>query len=155
MRSRTAIWFECKVKYEKVQEDGLQKQVVEQYVVNALSFSEAEARIFEMIAKYISGEFNVVDIKQASYKEVFFAEDGTSERWYKVKLDFITLDEKSEKEKRSRVIYLVNASNLNSAMKNIDDVLSGTMIDYDAASITDTKLLDVFEFDKDPQPEYE
>jgi hypothetical protein len=97
----------------------------------------------------------VVDIKQASYKEVFFAEDGTSERWYKVKLDFITLDEKSEKKKRSRVIYLVNASNPNRAMKNIDDVSSGTMIDYDAASITDTKLLDVFEFDKDPQPEYD
>jgi hypothetical protein len=155
MRSRTSIWFECKVKYEKVQEDGLQKQVVEQYVVNALSFSEAEARITEMMAKYISGEFNVVDIKQAPYKEVFFAEDGTSERWYKVKLDFITLDEKSEKEKRSRVIYLVNASNLNSAIKNTDDVLSGTMIDYDAASITDTKLLDVFEFEKDPQPEYD
>ena len=155
MRSRTSIWFECKVKYEKVQEDGLQKQVVEQYVVNALSFSEAEARITEEISKYINTSFEVVDVKKAPYKEVFFAEDGTSERWYKVKLDFITLDEKSEKEKRSRVIYLVNASNLNSAIKNTDDVLSGTMIDYDAASITDTKLLDVFEFEKDPQPEYD
>lgn len=155
MRSRTSIWFECKVKYEKVQEDGLQKQVVEQYVVNALSFSEAEARITEEMSKYINTSFEVVDVKKAPYKEVFFAEDGTSERWYKVKLDFITIDEKSEKEKRSRVIYLVNASNLNSAMKNTDDVLSGTMIDYDAASITDTKLLDVFEFEKDPQPEYD
>ena len=155
MRSRTSIWFECKVKYEKVQEDGLQKQVVEQYVVNALSFSEAEARITEEMSKYINTAFEVVDVKKAPYKEVFFAEDGTSERWYKVKLDFITLDEQSEKEKRSRVIYLVNASNLNSAMKNTDDVLSGTMIDYDAASITDTKLLDVFEFEKDPQPEYD
>ena len=155
MRSRTSIWFECKVKYEKVQEDGLQKQVVEQYVVNALSFSEAEARITEEMSKYINTSFEVVDVKKAPYKEVFFAEDGTSERWYKVKLDFITIDEKSEKEKRSRVIYLVNASNLNSAIKNTDDVLSGTMIDYDAASITDTKLLDVFEFEKDPQPEYD
>lgn len=155
MRSRTSIWFECKVKYEKVQEDGLQKQVVEQYVVNALSFSEAEARITEEMSKYINTSFEVVDVKKAPYKEVFFAEDGTSERWYKVKLDFITLDEKTEKEKRSRVIYLVNASNLNSAMKNTDDVLSGTMIDYDAASITDTKLLDVFEFEKAPQPEYD
>lgn len=155
MRSRTAQWFECKIKYEKVMEDGLQKQVVEQYVVDALSFAEAEQRITEEMSQYISGVFEVVDVKKAPYKEVFFAEDGTSERWYKVKLDFITLDEKSEKEKRSRVIYLVNASNLNSAMKNTDDVLSGTMIDYDAASITDTKLLDVFEFEKTPQPEYD
>ena len=155
MRSRTSIWFECKVKYEKVQEDGLTKQVVEQYAVNALSFSEAEARISEEMSKYIKTTFEVVDVKKAPYKEVFFAEDDTSERWYKVKLDFITIDEKSEKEKRSRVIYLVNASNLNSAIKNTDEVLSGTMIDYDAASITDTKLLDVFEFEKSPQPEYD
>ena len=149
MRSRTATWFECKIKYEKVMEDGLQKQVVEQYVVDALSFAEAEQRITEQMSQYISGEFEVTDVKKAAYKEVFFDDDNAaSDRWYKVKLDFITIDEKTEKEKRSRVTYLVQATNLNRAMKNVDKVMGGTMIDYDAASISDTKLVDVFEYSK-------
>lgn len=155
MRSRTSIWFECKVKYEKVQEDGLQKQVVEQYVVNALSFSEAEARITEEMSEYINTAFEVVDVKKAPYKEVFFAEDGTSERWYKVKLQFITIDEKTEKEKRSSVYYLIQADSFGQAVKNIDEVMGGTMIDYEIASMAETTLLDVFEFEKDPQPEYD
>ncbi len=146
MRSRTAQWFECKIKYEKVMEDGLQKQVVEQYVVDAMSFAEAEQRITEEMSQYISGEFEVVDVKKAPYKEVFFDDDNAaSDRFYKAKLDFITIDEKTEKEKRSRVTYLVQATNLNRAMKNVDTVMGGTMIDYDAASISDTKLVDVFE----------
>ncbi len=155
MRSRTSIWFECKVKYEKVQEDGLQKQVVEQYVVNALSFSEAEARITEEMSKYINTAFEVVDVKKAPYKEVFFAEDGTSERWYKAKLQFITIDEKTEKEKRSSVYYLIQADSFGQAVKHIDEVMGGTMIDYEIASMAETTLLDVFEFEKDPQPEYD
>ena len=147
MRSRTAQWFECKIKYEKVMEDGLKKQVVEQYVVDALSFAEAEQRIIEEMSQYISGEFEVADVKKAAYKEVFFDDDNAaSDRWYKAKLDFITIDEKTAKEKRSRVTYLVQATNLNRAMKNVDDVMGGTMIDYDAASISDTKLVDVFEY---------
>ena len=147
MRSKSSTWFECKIKYEKVMEDGLQKQVVEQYVVDALSFAEAEQRITEEMSQYISGEFEVADVKKAAYKEVFFDDDNAaSDRWYKAKLDFITIDEKTEKEKRSRVTYLVQATNLNRAMKNVDTVMGGTMIDYDAASISDTKLVDVFEY---------
>ena len=154
MRSRTAQWFECKIKYEKVMEDGLQKQVVEQYVVDALSFAEAEQRIIEEMSQYISGEFEVTDVKKAAYKEVFFDDDNAaSDRWYKAKLDFITIDEKTEKEKRSRVTYLVQATNLNRAMKNVDTVMGGTMIDYDAASISDTKLVDVFEYGKGNEAE--
>ena len=149
MRSRTAQWFECKVKYEKVMEDGLQKQVVEQYVVDALSFAEAEQRITEEMSAFISGAFEVVDVKKAAYKEVFFDDgDPQADRFYKAKLDFITFDEKTEKEKRSRVTFLVQATNLNRAMKNVDEVMGGTMIDYDAASISDTKLVDVFEYNK-------
>lgn len=154
MRSRTAQWFECKIKYEKVMEDGLQKQVVEQYVVDALSFAVAEQRIIEEMSQYISGEFEVTDVKKAAYKEVFFDdEDPQADRFYKAKLDFITTDEKTEKEKRSRVTYLVQATNLNRAMKNVDTVMGGTMIDYDAASISDTKLVDVFEYSKGNEAE--
>ena len=149
MRSKKAQWFECKVKYEKVMEDGLKKQVVEQYVVDALSFAEAEQRITEEMSAYISGEFEVVDVKKAAYKEVFFDDDNeASDRWYKAKLDFITLDERTEKEKRSRVTYLVQASSLKSALKGIEEVMSGTMIDYDAAALTGTSLMDVFEYAK-------
>ena len=95
MRSRTAIWFETKVRYEKTIDDGSQKKVTEQYTVDALSFTEAEATIIEEMSSYISGEFEVSDIKKATYKEVFFSEAEADDRWYKVKLQFITIDEKT------------------------------------------------------------
>lgn len=153
MRSRTATWFECKIKYEKIQEDGTQKKVTEQYVVDALSFAEAEARIIEEMSSYISGEFTVEDVKKAPYGEIFFSDDAEDDRWYKAKLDFITIDEKTEKEKRSRVTYLVQARNLNGAIKAVDEVMGGTMIDYDAASVNDTKIMDVFEFKEEEEKE--
>ena len=159
MRSRTAQWFECKIRYEKTMEDGLQKKVSEQYVVDALSFSEAEERITEEMSSYISGEFDVMDIKIAAYKEIFFSDDDAADRWYKTKLQFITIDEKTEKEKRSNVNYLVQAGTIGGALKNIDEVMGGTMIDYVIASIAETQLMDVFEWKKkEPkaeQPEYE
>ncbi|MDE5948876.1 MAG: DUF4494 domain-containing protein [Prevotella sp.] len=158
MRSRTAEWFECKIRYEKVLEDGMQKKVTEAYTVDALSFTEAEQRIMEEMSAYISGEFDVADIKKAAYKEIFFSDDDTADRWYKAKLQFITVDEKSGKEKRSSVNYLVNAGTLNGAVKNIMDVMNGTMIDYAIASVAETQLMDVFEYKKkeaDDKPEYE
>ena len=159
MRSRTAEWFECKIRYEKVMEDGLQKRVSESYVVDALSFSEAEERIIEEMSSYISGEFDVIDIKKASYKEIFFADQDMADKWYKAKLQFITIDEKTEKEKRSTVTYLANAGSFNGAVKNIEEVMSGTMIDYVITSVVETNLMDVFEYQKSDKkadkPEYE
>lgn len=159
MRSRTAQWFECKIQYEKTMEDGLQKKVNEVYVVDALSFTEAEQRIMEELSSYISGEFTIKDIKIASYKEIFFADQDAADRWYKTKLQFITIDEKTAKEKRSAINYLVNAGTLNGAVKNIDEVMGGTMIDYVIASVAETQLMDVFEYGKDKvaddKPEYE
>ena len=156
MRSRSAMWFECKIRYEKVMEDGLQKKVNENYVVDALSFSEAETRTTEEMSAYISGEFDVADIKKAAFKEVFFTDDNIADKWYKAKLQFITIDEKTEKEKRSTVTYLVQAGSMNGAMKNIDEVMGGTMIDYVVASVAETTLMDVFEYGKtNDKPEYE
>ena len=159
MRSRTAIWFECKIAYEKVMEDGLQKKVKENYVVDALSFTEAESRIMEEMSSYISGAFEVKDIKKATYKEIFFSENDNDDRWYKAKLQFITIDEKTEKEKRSNVYYLVQAATFQGAVKNIDQVMGGTMIDYVIASLAETQLMDVFEYKKvetkNDKPEYE
>lgn len=148
MRSRTAEWFECKIRYEKVMEDGLQKKVTEQYTVDALSFTEAEQRITKEMSSYISGSFDITDIKKAPYKEIFFSDDESADRWYKTKLQFITIDEKSEKEKRSNVNYLVQAGTLNAAVRNIDEVMGGTMIDYVIASVAETQLMDVFEWQK-------
>ena len=146
MRSISAIWFECKIRYEKVMEDGLQKKVTEQYVVDALSFSEAEQRIIEEMSSYISGEFEVTDVKKATYKEVFFSDCETEDRYFKAKLQFITIDEKTEKEKRSNVYYLVQAGTLDGAVKNINEVMGGTMIDYEKSTVSETKIMDVFEY---------
>ena len=153
MRSRTAIWFECKIAYEKVMEDGLQKKVSESYVVDALSFTEAEKRIMEEMSSYISGEFTIKDIKIAPYKEIFFSDEDLSDRWYKAKLEFITIDEKTEKEKRSAVNYLVQAGTLKGAVGNIESVMGTTMIDYVIAAVNETTLMDVFEYGKNDKPE--
>ena len=148
MRSRTATWFECKIRYEKMTEDGLPKKVSEVYVVDALSFSEAEERIIEEMSSYISGEIEIVDVKIAPYREIFFADDNLADQWFKAKLSFITIDERSNKEKRTSMMYLVNAGNISSAINNIDKVMSGTMIDYVTTSISATKIMDVFEYKK-------
>ena len=158
MRSRTAIWFECKVRYEKMMEDGMPKKVVELYTVDALSFSEAEERIMEEMSSYVSGEIEIADLKIAPYKEIFFADSDLADKWYKTKLAFITIDEKTDKEKKTSVFYLVNAGNINSAIKHIDEVMGGTMIDYQTINVSETSIMDVFEYkkkEKEDKPEYE
>ncbi len=147
MRNKTSQWFECKVTLDKIQENGTTKSVTEQYVVEALSYTEAEARIVEEITPYASNGFAVKDIKKAQYKEVFFEDKDCSDiRCYKAKLDFITIDEKTQKEKRIRVTYLVQATNIRSAMKNLDEVMRGTMFDYETCALAETKTLDIFEY---------
>ena len=148
MRSRTAMWFECKIRYEKIMEDGLPKKINDVYVVDALSFSEAEERIIEEMSSYISGDIEIVDVKIAPYREVFFADDNLADQWFKAKLSFITIDERTDKEKRTSMMYLVNAGNISSAINNIGEVMSGTMIDYVTTSISATKIFDVFEYKK-------
>ena len=145
MRSRTANWFICKIRYEKTMEDGLQKKVTEQYVVNAMSFTEAEARIIEEMSSYISGEFEVAEIDRCVFKEIFFSDTDTADKWYKSKLHFITIDEKTDKEKKTVVYYLVQGSSLENARMNIDEVMGGTMIDYTISGVNETKIEDVFE----------
>ena len=139
-------------------EDGMPKKVVEIYTVDALSFSEAEERIMEEMSSYVSGEIDIVDLKIAQYKEIFFADSDLADKWYKAKLAFITIDEKTDKEKKTSVFYLVNAGNINSAIKNIDEVMGGTMIDYQTLNVSETNIMDVFEYkqkEKEDKPEYE
>lgn len=146
MRSRTAEWFEIKISYEKTLDDGTQKRVKELYVVDALSFTEAERRIMEEMSSRVRGAFAVTDIKKASYREIFFSDEPTADRWFKAKLQFVTIDEKTEKEKRSNVYYLVQAATLQGAVKNVDTTMGTTMIDYVIASVAETAAMDVFEY---------
>ena len=97
------------------------------------------------MSAYISGEFDIIDIKPAPYREVFFDDKEQSDRYFKAKLQFITIDEKTEKEKRSAVNYLVQAVSLDGAVENINAIMSGTMIDYEKSTIAETKIMDVFE----------
>ena len=149
-------WFECKVRYEKVMENGMNKKVTEPYLVDALSFTEAEARIIEEVSPYISGEFTVSDIKRANYTELFSSDEEAADRWFKVNLLFITLDEKSGSEKKTASYVLVKAADLRDAVKKLDEGMKGTMVDYVIASVAETPIMDVYPFraEKNEKPEF-
>ena len=137
-----ANWFECKVKYVRMLETGMQKAVNEPYLVDALSFTEAESRITEEMAPFISGEFTVSAVKREKLSEVFY--DETGDKWYKVKYNIITVDEKTAVEKKTSVTTLVQAANFQAALDNCMEGMKGTMADFEIASITETPLMDVF-----------
>jgi len=125
-----------------MQENGSVKKVNEPYLVDALSFTEAEARIIEMITPYISGEFTISAVKKTKISEIFWNESG--DRYYMVKVMFITLDEKTAVEKKSASFILVQASDFKNALDTFEKGMNGTMADYEIASITETPLMDVF-----------
>ena len=139
-------WFECKIRYEKTMENGMNKKVTEPYLVDALSFTEAEARIIEEMTPFISGEFTVSDIKRANYSELFFSEEEASDRWFKCKLTFITIDEKSGAEKKTSTNVLVQASDLRDAVKKLDEGMKGSMADYIISSMAETAIMDVYNY---------
>ena len=149
-------WFECKIRYEKVAENGMNKKVTEPYLVDALSFTEAESRIIEEITPFISGEFTVADIKRANYSELFPCEEDAADRWFKCKLYFITLDEKSGTEKKTATNVLVQAADLRDAVKKLDEGMKGTMADYVIASVAETAIMDVYPYSAEPdvKPEF-
>ena len=125
-------------------ENGMQKTVTEPYLVDALSFTEAEARIIEEMQPYMSGEFTVSDIKRVKFSDTFFNETG--DRYYKAKLYFITLDEKSGAEKKTAVNMLVQATTLKEAVETVEAEMGKTMIDYTLASVNETAIMDVFKY---------
>lgn len=151
-------WFECKIRTEKMLEGGATKKVTEPYLVDALNFTEAEARIIEEITPYCNGQMEVVDIKRARYAEMFTSDLEQCDKWYKVKCVFVTLDEKTQTEKRTSQQMLVQASDLRDAVQRFDEGMRGSMIDYEIALVQETPLLDVFPYrqkEDTPKPEYE
>lgn len=139
-----ALYIETKVRFDKMMENGKVKKVTEPYLVDALSFTEAEARIIEEVTPYISGEFTVSAVKKTNIAEIFRNEAG--DRWYNVKVNFITLDEKLGIEKKKASHILVQASDFHNALENFMDGMKGTMADFEIAAITETAIMDVYKF---------
>lgn len=139
-------WFECKVRYDKTMADGQIKSTNEVYLVDALSFTEAEKRFIEEITPQVSGDFVVTDIKRAKIAELFESSDGLADRWFKARVAFISIDEKTETEKRSRQTMMVQAIDLRDAVKNLDTHMAGTLGDYVIESVAETKIMDVYRY---------
>ena len=141
-----ATWFECKVKYEKLTENGQQKAVTEPYLVDALSFTEAEARIIEEMTPFVTGgELKVTAVKRTNIAEIFWDEEG--DKWYKVKVNFVTIDEKTAVEKKTANFMMVQAADFKKAYDNFMEGMKGTMCDFEVASINETMIMDVYKED--------
>ena len=139
-------YYEVKARFEKTMENGMQKKVKETYLFDAISFSEAEARAAEELVPFASGDFEVTDIKRAGYTELFPSDSESADKWYAVRVAFITLDERSGKEKKTKAEYLVQAAEINGARTNFMQGMKGTMADYEIVSIKETPIMDVYPY---------
>ena len=140
-------WFEVKISYEKIMDNGLEKKVTESYLFDSLSFAESEGKCIQEMTPFITGEFTVSDIKRANYSEVIFSEEDSADIWFKCKLRFITLDENSGAEKKTSTNVLVQAADIRDAVKKLDEVMKGTMSDYWIASVAETAIMDVYPYE--------
>ena len=143
MKQISGTWFEVKVRYEQTQEDGMNKMVTETYVYKATDFGEAYDKAIKNMSTFISGEFGITAMKIAQYGEVFIQDERTEEKYYRVKVNFIVLDEKTQKEKKVAQYYLVNADSVEKARKYTDTALSQTMADFIIVSVQETMIIDV------------
>lgn len=137
-----AQWIETKLRYDKVMENGAVKKVNEPYLVDALSFAEAEARIIEEMRPYISGDFTVEAVKKAKIAEVFGSD--TASRWWKVRVAFITINERTGTEKRDLTDFLVAGEDLEDALSTFKQNMKGTLADYEVTAIIETAIIDIF-----------
>lgn len=137
-------------------DNGMVKKVTEPYLVDAMSHTEAEARIIEEMTPYISGEFTIAGIVPAKFSDVFFSEDASDSYWFKCRLAFITLDEKNGTEKKTYTNVLVQAYDLRDAVKKLDEAMKGSMADYVICSVAETQIWDVYPYEADPdvKPEF-
>lgn len=141
-------WFECKVSYERQGSDAMgMKKVSEIYILDALSFTEAEERIIKEIQPFVSiGELEVVNIKRVKYSEIFYDESEEADRYYRARVNFITIDEKSGTEKKTAVNMLIQSVSLPEAVARLRDEMEKQLGDYEISSIADTQILDVFPY---------
>lgn len=144
MRTKTAEWYECKIQYLKTTDDGKEKNVTEIYVVDALSFSEAEARFVEAMKPYISGDSKVIAIAIARYDEIFFSGDENDDRFFRAKVQFATVDS-TGRDKNTTVYYLVQARDIETARRNVTAQLEGLMTGFSITGLNETQIIDIFE----------
>ena len=145
MRTKTSKWFEVKLRYDKVHDNGSEKKVTESFVIEAFSFGEAEKIALESLGSSVSGEIQVININPMKFNEVIFDEEESCDRYYKAKLQFITLDEKTGKEMPKHFYYLVQASSFDNCKDTIRKMKQSTLIDYQIAAVSETKIIDVVE----------
>lgn len=141
-----ANWFEAKVKYVKINEDGRERKINEAYLLDAMSYTEAESRIMHEMESIISGDYYISNLKKSNITEICPSEDENDDRWYKAKVNIINFDEVSEKEKPTSQYHLVAAANIHKALENLEKSLSTLIVPYEIASITDTQFMDVFPY---------
>lgn len=138
--------YECGVRYERTMENGMTKKVTELYLVDALSFAEAEGRITKEMQPFMSGEFDVVTIKRTNYSEIVENGADSADKWFKAKLMFVTLDEKTAKEKKQTVYFIVKASDINNAHSVVVGHMQTSAIDYEIVTLDETKIMDLFRY---------
>ena len=143
MKQISGNFYEAVLSYDKVDEEGVTKRVKETFVVQAFSCGEAERIALEEVATFCNGEIECVKVGLASYKEIFISEVG--DIYYKIRVCFITIDERTEKEKRTNIYHLTNADSIDAARRNVLEAYKGTTIDYVIASISEAKIADIFE----------
>ena len=133
MKSLSGKFFIVSVRYEKTLEDGTETKTTEQYVVDALSWSECEAKTVDEMSAYVSGDMDIVAMKKANFSELFLSDVDSEDKYYDCCINMITIDEKTNKEKKTKVRYLVQGDSIEKAKKNVDNVMGKSMIDYDIA----------------------
>ncbi len=136
-------WFLCTVKYQKQDEQGAVQKVNEAYLVDAVSFSEAEERIYDEVGNFVKGDFMVNNISKSNYSDIFYYDD--SETWYKSKMTYM-MEEEGKKPKKIINYVLVTAQNLKEAYERIEDNFKTLLVPYTLVSITESSLLEVFEY---------
>lgn len=141
-------WFECKVSYERQADSMGMKKVSESYLVDALSFTEAEKRIIKEVRPFVSvGELEVVNIRRARIAELFLNDEAEDDRYFRAKVNFITVDEKSGSEKKTSATMIVKSDSLPNAVTELKAQLDSQIASYEIAAVTDTQILDVFQYE--------
>jgi hypothetical protein len=140
----STTWYECKIKYRKTDETGGQKITTEPYLVDALSYTEAESRINEEMSAYISEEFKITNIKVANYAEIHPFEN--CDRWFKSKISLLAYDEESGKERKTSMYFLVQANDVKEAFDNTMGIMQSTMGEYSIPAISESPIMDVFPY---------
>lgn len=139
-------WYQVKVRLERTQQDGTKKKVSEEYLVQAFSFSIAEQRVQEEVAPTAQGEFDIVAVARKNFSEIITSKLGSeiADKWYKCKINFITIDEVNGKEKKTSSYFLVQSSSALTAHKSVDEFMRDSMSDYEVEQVDETKILEVF-----------